>query len=576
MTYATETAAISRQPCQMVIVTLDTCTLTYGVGACTATASGKCYNTYYTCRAQGNFDKTDKEYKFTSFQSPLPFSGVLPYLQDVKLLPTVIGKKITVKGRVKVGFVDELHDDVGIDPYYATRSSIQGEFWKKLIARNPNYKGRSIKVYDGYVGLAEGAFEQRWQGTIDKITIKKGKVSLDCIDYLTDLKKTSYPDKTQAELNVNLTDSTATIVLTTLDLEDESEMAGAGYIRIDDEIIQYTSVTTASNQLNGCTRGKFRTTAVEHSSGTRIGIVKYFPPTNPFVLLKEIWNDAGGSWSADFDTTAWTKWQSWPREDVDFAAVITEDDDLTCEDAFWEIADILDLMIWQDERQQITVRRNIANDPDNSYTDITDSAHIIDQTGSVDYNDKERKTRIYHFWQKSAIGDFKKTSSYSKIDIPLLANEESANGFNEVSKDEIFNRWLSTDFTAAYLLIPFIAAVSKRRLINRGKARALITVAVELKDEGIKTGGLVSLATDERLDIDGNSIAIKHIVIKRDKKGGKIALTLKELPLNRMMIIAPAGHPTYTNSSDAQREYGYISSATEGKMLNGDEGYYIG
>ena len=575
MTYDTETAAISRQPCQLVVLTLDACSLTYGEGDCTATADEKCFNTFFTSRDQANYAKTTKEYKFTSYHAPLPFPGVYPYLQSVNLLPTEIGKKITVKGRVKINLLDELSNDVGIDPYYATRSSIQGEFFKKLIARNPNYKGRSVKVYDGYIGLAEEDFEQRWQGEIDKITITKGRVTIDCVDSLVDLGKVSYPGKIETELNINITETSTALVLTSLIKEDgETVIDSAGYVRINDEIIHYSSLTESSNQLNVDERGAFGTTATAHESGDRTTLVKYFEVKNPFVHLKEIWDDAGGDWSTDFDLDEWTKWQTFPTEDVDFSAVITEDEELTCEDAFWEIADVLDLMIWQGGDQRITVRRNIANDPDRVYTNITDSANIIDQSGGVDFNDKERKTRLYHYWNKQPLGEFGETSSYDKINIGVLANEEAPQGYDGVEKDEIFNRWVSLRFLPAADAIPFITASSNRRLMNRARARALIMVSVELKDEGLETGGLVILSTDERLDIYGNPILINHIVIRRDTRGGRVTLTLKEIPGKRLGLFAPDSHPIYADSTIEEREYGYFCG-TDNLMPNGDGAYHF-
>ena len=52
-TFAAKQSAISRTPCALVIITLDVCSLTYGVGACTAAAGAgsECYNTYQIGRA---------------------------------------------------------------------------------------------------------------------------------------------------------------------------------------------------------------------------------------------------------------------------------------------------------------------------------------------------------------------------------------------------------------------------------------------------------------------------------------------------------------------------------------------
>jgi hypothetical protein len=381
-----------------------------------------------------------------------------------------------------------------------------------------------------------------------------------------------------ANLNAAINDSVLAVVLTTLLKEDGNQIDSTGYIQIDDEIIYYTSLTAGSNQVNvdASGRGYFGTTAAAHAQDARVTLVKYFAPDNPFTHLKTIWDDAGGDYTADFDTAEWTRWEGWPTTDVNFSAIITEAESITTEEAFWEIADIIDLLIWQDENQKITVRRNIGNDPDNSYVDLTDSANIIYRTGSVDYNEKERKTRIYHYWGKSVLGEFGKVESYDRIDITRLLDEESANGYNDVVREDIFNRWISERFLAAAVAIPYIAEITKRRALNRSSARPLTTVSVELKDEGIKTGDPVTLATDERLNIDGSSISSNHLVVKRAKRDGRLQLTLKETPRKRFCIIAPAANPdTYAASSVAEREYGFIANGDDGLMPNGDSGYYI-
>lgn len=535
----------------------------------------ECYNTFYTCRSTADFSKASSTLKFTSADAAIPFNGVYPYVDSIRFLPTEIAEQKTVKGRVKVNMLDEPSTDIGIDPYYATRDSIQGEFWKKFVARNPNYKGRDIEIYEGYIGLDEADFEQRWIGKLDNITISRGKVTIDSIDTMSELDSITYPEKIKTELNANITDATASIVLTSLINEDGDQIATSGYIQIEDEIISYSGITVASNLLTGCVRGVFSTTTIAHDSGTRVTMVKYFAPTNPFTLLETIWDDAGGDYATEFDSTEWAKWQAWPKTDVNFSAIILDSDPVKASDAFWEIANILDLHIWQNEAQKITVRRNMGNDPDRTYTDITDRANIISKSGSVDYNEESRKTRVVHYWNKTARGEFDKSESYDKIDSERLESDEGTNGFNDISADEIFNRWISLRFLSAADAIPYIKSTNRHRILNRGFARPLIKVSVELKDEGIKTGDSVLLSTDERLDINGNSIATNHLVVKRDKQRNKIVLTLKELPKRRICIIAPAGTPGYSSATAAQKEYGFIASGKDGLMPNGDPGYYI-
>ena len=55
---------------------------------------------------------------------------------------------------------------------------------------------------------------------------------------------------------------------TTINVSDTSSFSDSGYIRIDNEIIEYTGKTATS--FTGCTRGKFGTTATTHASGSSV------------------------------------------------------------------------------------------------------------------------------------------------------------------------------------------------------------------------------------------------------------------------------------------------------------------
>ena len=58
---------------------------------------------------------------------------------------------------------------------------------------------------------------------------------------------------------------------TTIPLDDTSSYSSSGgYVRIDDEIIEYTSKT--DTELTGCIRGRFQTTQAEHDEEELIGL----------------------------------------------------------------------------------------------------------------------------------------------------------------------------------------------------------------------------------------------------------------------------------------------------------------
>ena len=69
-------ADIGREVIEIVEIDLDYCSLTYGVGPCTAalgvTGEHKCFNGYATCQAKAAFDKITKTLRYGTNVSGLP------------------------------------------------------------------------------------------------------------------------------------------------------------------------------------------------------------------------------------------------------------------------------------------------------------------------------------------------------------------------------------------------------------------------------------------------------------------------------------------------------------------------
>jgi hypothetical protein len=160
MSYDRETSKLSRTPVTLVVITLDFCALTYGVLPCTATGGPgeECYNTFPTCQDKQNYDRTTKEYRFTSLDAPY-IKDARPYLDTIDWMQTEIKPgSLTIIGRSTLTMADEPDTDIGIDPYVENRSSVQGTFWKKLLARNKNYSGRRVEIYKGYTVEGSSVF----------------------------------------------------------------------------------------------------------------------------------------------------------------------------------------------------------------------------------------------------------------------------------------------------------------------------------------------------------------------------------------------------------------------------------
>jgi len=571
--YTDAVGQISRKPVSLVVISCKRCSLVYGVGACTAAASDECYNTWMTCQDRVNFAIEDYDLKFSSVSAAV-VNQARPYVKTVTQLPTKLAEKLTVKARVKITMLDEESDDLGIDPYVNNRASVQGSYWKKFIARNPNYEGWDVKVYQGFTDIDEADYQQRWKGTLENILHSKGVVTLDTVDTLATIDKVEIP-KIEAELVATVSSSDTEVVLTTIIKPDGEQIATSGYVQIEDEIIQYAGINVPANQLTGCTRGVFVTVAAAHEENERVSLVKYYAPDNPFDILQTIWDDAGGDYSADFDTAAWAYWRDWPKTDVDFSAIITEDDSADLAELFWEIATLLDVHIWQNEEQKISVMRKIGNEPGREYATVTDAANIIDSSTKTDYNAKSRKSRTNIYWGKKAIGDLDNPASFEHVSSIVDADAEGVDGYNGEASETIKTRWVSRRYIQEETIDRYVSALIRKRLFNRRDAQAITTISVDVRDEALLTGDNVTLSSDEILGADGLPRSRNNYIISRQKKGGQIILQLKELPRRRICFIAPAGHPDYNASLKTEQEYGYICNSNAQMPSDLSPGYHI-
>lgn len=576
MAYSDKLASISRTPIAFAIMTMDYCSLTYGSSPCTATAVDKCFNTYPTCRDKANFDRITKEYNFTSADAPLPFkTGERPYIKSIKYMPTEIKDSLTVNARVILELFDEEDTDVGIDLYLSDRSSVQGTFWKKFLARNTNYKDRLMRVYEAFIDPVEIYYEEKFVGNIDNIKITKGIVKIEVVDLLKSIAKIEIPPKLNIKVANNITDSQTQI---TLDGDDVSSLdSGTGYVRIDDEIIYYAAINTTTKIISSCTRGHFSTTAASHSEKGKVQKTRYFAPGNGFdhmktILLTDCSIPAGYVDSAEFDTQ---RDDNAGDPEVDFSAIISEP--IKAEELYFELVDLLNCKSWVAEDLKITIRRNLPNRPGRSYTVLTDSNNIILDSPKIDLNQKSRVSRVSLYWDRTAIGKNDEPANFARLDIAVDSDSESVNEYNEIAEKEIFCRWLRSGYDTEENMATFAKNHPSRLVGQFRDPMPLIDLKLELKDSEIETGDYVRLSTDELQDKDGNDLTLAPFqVVRREQKGFQIDLKLLRITPKKYMIISPAGYSgkDYITATAAEREYGAICDIN-GLMSNGDDAYKI-
>lgn len=579
MTYAASLASISRTPIELVVITLDYCSNSWGTAPCTATGTDakRCFNTYPTCRDTTNFTKTTKQYKFTSAAVPIGkvgFTGTRPYIDSIDYLPTDITDNLTVSGSATITMLDEPDGDIGIDPYYAYRTNRnQGTFWKKLLARNVNWVGRPIEIYYGFEDLAEADYTLKMSGIIDTITFDvEGNVVIEAKDLLSRLEDTNIPPATDVELNADLTDSATTIALS----NTTHGLTSGDYIRIDDEII--LCATISGSTVSGATRGAFSTTAAAHSEGANIQEVRYYSPQSSYDILQSILTEAGVD-AALINTTAFNAAEAIDLWSVLFSAVISEP--TNARDLYFELVDLIDCRSWVTEAGLVTISKNLPNLPGRAYTELSDANNIIVGSDEADMNNnidlEPVYTRVTMYWDKSPVGEDEVYSDYGRKSQKVDTVGESANMYNTQKEKVIYCRWLQPSYMDENLITRYVKNLLARKLRLLKNPMPYYTFEVELKDSGIAAGDYIRVSTDKIVDIYGAPLSKEVFqVVKREVSSiNRIKLKCLKYPRKRIAFIAANAVPVYTSATDAQKESWFLCNSSHSEMSDGTEGYYL-
>lgn len=533
MSYETEKARLGKEPFVQVELDLDYCSNLYGGGllsplngTCTAalSAGDECRNVRFDCQDSDNFTKTIKTRKFCTPHPNLPVgTELIPCLKgEPKFTPTEIKPDggISLRSSISLQVTDFPHHDRGVDPYISTRSynaNEQGTYFGKLLANNPYYVGRLMRVKDGYIG-ADGYDENNLQTrlyVIDKIT---GPVySNDNITYtiigsdllsLAKNTKIQIPAPNDGTLNADINSTDTSLVLdsgTTL----TDYPTGGGLVAIGDEWMTYTSRSSAT--LSGLTRGTNGTTADDHDAGDGVQLVRNFTGTPVAVINEILTADVGISSSyIPYNTSPLG---SWNEEETNWHNGVAIDAYIGSPTGalslLSEICEVFQIDLWWDEiDQEIKLKTNAPPLGNVPVTELTDEANFTGKKISITENPDRRVSRMVLHYDKLNLADDNRISNFARHHFERDAVVEGEDLYDEIRLKQLTSRWLTgvNDATAFQ---------TAQRLIARfGETPKVAKFTLAAKDASLKTGDLCDLVTSKIQDTDGSKKATRFQITK--------------------------------------------------------------
>jgi len=595
VTYETDKVSAGGERIDIIRVKQNGCSLTFGVAPCTATGVA-CCNSWETCKDPNNYADTDKWFQFCTPVSKMPAGmGLIPFIakDGVSFDPADLTPEdgIGKIGSGSVKFIDAPHDDVGIDPYVGTRgySTLdRGTLWPRLRARWPNWQGRILEWYTGYLSFPfDLANLQKRTMVVEEITGFGGKygVELKFADplQLADDKRAVWPRKSTGTLTNAMTDSETptTIDITTSDTDeyDLEDYETIGCVAMKEEVFQYTGTTivTGGIRLTGVTRSApypYDTAQVSHEAGDEVQKCAYFDDLPaPTILGKLLILGAGAdpAW-VPYATTWQTLYSTWLGS-LTITRLITQPEgvrslltEVLTQSSGWGL--------WWDDVNEVfgyEIYRPAALGE--SVTTITDGSNVVEN--SITISDDSARLLNYVTMRFGQVDPTKPKDDVSNYAMSVVSLDLSSISEREVGGErirEVFANWHPESTSS------LVGRLGDRLVTARASIPFVVTFDVMRKDDALRTGQFIDLTTTGLRDQYGNQRTLRMRVTKADYGKNLVRYTAREdFVSNRYGLIAPdslAG-VTWTTATAAQRAtYVFIADAN-GLMSDGSEGKRI-
>lgn len=537
-----------------------------------------CYRTPSTTKQVGEFELGIRTRRFSSSeQAPLAGSGAIPCVDRVIFAPEElkIGEAFGSFGQVVITLRDFTPEsDYPEDPFIddASRGEVKGSYFTRLLARNPYWTNRQIRIIEGWVS------DGKWfsdETIVHHYTVRgiqgpsNGTLKIVAVGPLQVL------NLAEAELP---TASRGTLLLDIDDTIDEISIRGdvsiyeeypddGGLVRIDDELIRYTS--REDEKLLGCLRAQFGTEATEHSIRGTIQLCIEYSSQIITDIIKDLllrvevpeefidldgWETEGSTWLARY---IHSQVLSEPTPVMDYLRELLEVS--------------LALLWWDDIEAKIRLR---AIRPANrALVRLNEEYNLLD-TPSLDTDMSARVSRCdVLIGLRTPVDDEEKQASY-RVRVIGRSQGNTETEHRGPSLVSFLSRWLSEGQAG-------IASRTTYQLTAYLRdGRKTIDFDVASKDAFLKIGDLIELQIRDSVDTEGNPIPQLGLLTRKQtiEQGSVYRYRIELTPslVSRFAYIMPNDAPEYDDASASQRDPGGFISNVNNIGLDNDPPYVLG
>jgi hypothetical protein len=566
-----------RTPCVVVEIDLD---YYDDVAVAAVNDDGSlCYRTPYTTDQDALEDLvlTTRTRRFmTHTQKPIPTLGAVPCVTSAKIQAEELkpGRGLGFFGQVSIQLSDLVDDDRREDPFYdhASRAAIQrdGKYLAKLVARNPWWTGRRIRVIEGWTtgnvwhgsdAITHHFFIRDVQGpSDDKLTITAvGPLQL------LNLGEREVPSASRGLLYEAISAGATTARIDPAEYASEYPSVFPFLVRIGDEV---ATVTNRVGAILTMTRGSHGTIAEEHSEGDTIQVCAQWTNAPVTEILRDLLVDHGGVSESNLDLDEWAAEQASWLSLYHLSGIISKPEKLL--GLVQELLDTMAAMSWWDDRSGKVRLRSIR--PAIAVAGTWGDRFHLMKPPQVRRDLGERVSRCdFLIDLRSAAHDPKEASSY-RLRVVGSPEGEEATKHGESRVKLVASRWL----TAGELSLAVRASAQTTLMLADG--RQTFQVEVSAKDAARDLGDVLDLLSVDLVDRNGSPLRTRCIVVKREaiKPGSLYRYTLERAPFGgRYAFYTAEDCPDYDDAADWQRDPGGFYANADGDDFGPDDPAYL-
>lgn len=472
-----------------------------------------CRDFPYTCSNSDSFDANS--IKTLTFSSAQQASGLNRFagLRKVNKSSGEVdpGESIGTRSSIKIEISDQVHSDYGIVSYPDRRSS-NGTMFGKLLARNPYFNGLEILYREGFRDSGSYSLPDFKEELfiIDSANLSGGTFSINALDplILTEDKKAQIPVSSAATLVLAMTGATTTFSYSNASNYYFGSMSSVIWVRIDSEVIKCT--VSGATQLTVTQRG-YRSTQKDHSAGATIQDCVVYQSTHGINIIRDMLINYTTIPAAYIGT---------------YSGVISSLSSFTFSEVILHtpkpVKDLIDLFVKLGNLTFYfdTVNQDIVIDyvPETEIESIIIDQAIDIKSGSVavDDNIKNQWTRVPILWAPYDVtsdSDEKFQFRY----MPINTNVESQANLKSPNEKKITKFPILSESSSDSLIATSYAS---RVIESNYLPPRIINLTLDASKVGVVSGGnvslgrIVSLATNESQDKDGNPISELYQVLR--------------------------------------------------------------